>query len=434
MNDQKEIVKLPDDQVPALAPYYGSREELTHLAGVIRTIVPDGDKFTVADAMTTALAAVHSDANLARGDMYAYIDHRTGKLVTVDGYKLLVREAKLQEDYREIFFELTAQERDENNVEAEDIAVWVYVLRDSKYQAYLEEMRFYKAEFDVSLSEARQESLKTNAQRGLGLVKKSEMWSKRYNKPIPPPKTMTWPEVAIKRGVKHAIRRAYRLPSPSEIMARRMNVDGTQTEPEDWANAEQYKTEGERRQAAKVNAWHREHQEQFNRLSPEERQAEFEHNVSVMRGDDDDYDPVEDAEYREMEAQAQPEPEHPPAPEQPPEPSPEPSAPAQSEPPNGKKMLTVSELADRALAKVNEQTDGYYDNIHHLKGAWKKMSGSARWPAAKDAEAWVELIGLLTNYAHEQRQVAQEPGAAEAVLEDHFGEVDAEAREAAFAK
>ncbi len=128
-----------------------------------------------------------------------------------------------------------------------------------------------------------------------------------------------------------------------------------------------------------------------------------------------------------------PEPEQPPAPEQPPKP--EPAQPAQSNG-NGKKMLTVSELADRALGKVNAQTDGYYDNIHHLKGAWEKMSGSARWPAAKDTEAWVELIGLLTNYAHEQRQAESEPEAetAEADLEAHFGEVDAEAREAAFAK
>ena len=414
--DQKEIVKLPDNQVPALAPYYGSREEMAHLANVIKAIVPDGDQFSMSDAITTAMAAVHSDANLARGDIYAYKGKpdRNGKsnLVLVDGYKLLVREAKRQEDYREFQFDLTDDERKANNVEDGDIAVWVYILRDSKYQAYLEEMKFYKQEFGAGLREARIESLNSNAQRALGIVKASEMWSKKWKRAIDPPKTMSWPEVAIKRGVKHAIRRAYRLPSPSEIMARRANVDGTQTEPEDWANAEQYKTEGERRQAAKVNAWHREHQEQFNQLSPEEQQAKFEHNVSVMRGDDDDFDPVEDAEYQELKAQVQPELEQPPAPEQPPEPEPEQPAPTQPEQPNGngKKMVTVSELADRALAKVNAQTDGYYDNIHHLKGAWEKMSGSARWPAAKDTEAWIELIGLLTTYAHEQRQLTTPHG------------------------
>lgn len=258
MSDKQLVLR--DDEVTSLAPHYGSRREITHLANQVKTMIPGGDRLNTSEAMAVAWAAVQSDANLLRGDIYAYKDPRTGQLIIVDGYKLLVREAKRICDYQEFDILLTDEEKRINKLEPEDMAYWCYVLRNDHYQSYLQEMKTAK-EFGLNYREARREALNFSATRALGVVRTFETWSKKKNKPIDPPKTMTWAEKAKQRGLKHALRRAYALPSPKEIAARTWDIDGTDTRAEDWEGVEIYRTRKEQEQAAKRAAWHRQAQE-----------------------------------------------------------------------------------------------------------------------------------------------------------------------------
>jgi len=291
--------KLTVSTPPAIAPHYGAGEDIANLAKRIQIMMPGGDKLTTSQAMAAASAAVLSDANLFRGEVYAYPDVK-GNLVLVDGYKLLVREAKRQCDYT-VYDDiaLTQEEKIAQGLKPEDIAFWVYLLRDDKKGLYTQELREAK-EFGLGYREAKLEALNFAAAKAVGYIKKTETWSKRYKREIDPPKNMTWPDKAKMRGLKKALRMAYALPSPREIAARSWDVDGTQTTAEDWQGVELYTSEAEQEQAAKRNAWGRERIEESAALTEDEKRGRMKRNVELMR-DPVDFDPIAEEEVIEGE-------------------------------------------------------------------------------------------------------------------------------------
>jgi hypothetical protein len=96
MTDQPtdpETAIIPAEPPDLTLAEYGSRDDVAALARRIKTLMPGGDKLSLAQAMAAAQYAILLDANIYRGEVYAWVDKR-GQLVLEDGYKLLVRWAK----------------------------------------------------------------------------------------------------------------------------------------------------------------------------------------------------------------------------------------------------------------------------------------------------------------------------------------------------
>lgn len=303
MSDESKAIEIRGNETMEIAPHYGSRQDIIQLGKRIKALMPGGQKLSIEQAMSAAEAAILSDANLFRGDIYVYEDK--GQLVVADGYKLLVREAKRQSDYAETYFDLTPEEREKHNIADDSIAVWVYILRDDRRRFYQQALQDAK-EFGLNFREARKEALEAEATKALGIVTKRDM-TKRNGEPMDPPNTLTWEDVAKKRGLKHALRRAYALPSPREIAQRSWIVGNTQTVEADWDGVEVYDSQPERERAAQLNAWERERQEQWEAMSEDEQAAKVAHNVEVMR--DNDADPLDLAPDDLAEDEPEPTPE-----------------------------------------------------------------------------------------------------------------------------
>jgi hypothetical protein len=268
---------MSDNQSLILA---GNKEDLIETGHQLKALLPGGDKLTDNQAISVGNYAQLTKANPFRGEIYGYTD-KNGKLIIVDGYKLLIRWAKSISDYDEDY-------GDRLPVGAEDIAEGdigyrLTIMRHDKKKGikeYVDMGATFKEAFDLV------------ANRAVGVVRKSETWNSYKNKAIPPPKGWTWDEVARKRALKNVLNRAYAMPSIEELVKLNWDVDGQETVAEDWAAPDTYRSTEEAEAHARLAAQERERQENVDGMDEAEKAAYTEEIKSVtetMRdnGDDD---------------------------------------------------------------------------------------------------------------------------------------------------
>ena len=196
---------------------WGNREDITALANRLKAMMPGN--LSAPEALLLAQYSAAMDANPFRGEIYAYLSR--GKLVLTEGYKLLVRWARNQCQFYERYERIT---NDTDTIPEGAIAFRCRILRQDAVTdlATLTQAGVPNA-YELCSTEA------------VGVVTQEEIWSKKYNKPIAPPKGWTWEQVARKRALKAALRIAYGAPSPREIAAETWRVEDTLTIPEDWS-------------------------------------------------------------------------------------------------------------------------------------------------------------------------------------------------------
>lgn len=298
MSEDKAIVK-----VEAEAPeQYATDEQLNALAGRVKEVMPGGDKLSASSALATAEAAFLMDANFMMGDIYAYEDYK-GKLVLVEGYKILVRWAQKVSGYSTSDRFLTEAERKAEGLKDGDIGVYLWLLRDDK--------REQVAEF-TKLGASFREAFEMVAMRAVGVVAKGETWSAKYNKAVAPPVGWTWPQVATKRALKTAIRWSYGTPSPREMQAEAKRLleeaagGGPTITIQDLRDAQAQLPSGtrdEQLRLAALNAQDRKLEAEASERTPEEHAEILKRNNEILHGPQDfdgfDPEPIE-AEYTEV--------------------------------------------------------------------------------------------------------------------------------------
>lgn len=233
----------------------------------IKTLLPGGKDLTENQAHALGFVGRVSDANAWRGEIYGYQD-RKGNFRIIEGYKLQIRWAKEQSEYDENYFALTDEEMEIEKLPNTSIAYRCRILRHDKRSG----IRVYM-DSGATFSEAIEE-VSTSA---IGVVDAKDMKN-------PPPKGWSFAQVAKKRALKNTLNLAYAMPSLRQLAKKFLDVDGTQTEAEDWEGVEIYKTGGEQRQAAKVNAWGREAKAKRDAMTSEELHAESQASINLMRG------------------------------------------------------------------------------------------------------------------------------------------------------
>jgi hypothetical protein len=252
----------------------------------IKTLLPGGNKLTDNQAYSLGFVGRASDANAWRGEIYGYQD-RNGNFRIIEGYKLQVRWAKEQSEYDDNYFALTDEEMKIQRLPDTSMAYRCRILRQDKRSG----IRVYM-DLGATFSEAVEE-VSTSA---IGVVDAKDMKNA-------PPKGWSWAQVAKKRALKNALNLAYAMPSLQQLARKFFDVDGTQTESEDWEGVGIYKTDVEQRQAAKVNAWGRKAKAKRDQLTPDQLHAESQANIDLMRGTVEDEETAlgEEPEREEVE-------------------------------------------------------------------------------------------------------------------------------------
>jgi hypothetical protein len=262
----------------------GEKEELIDLGHQLKSLLPGSTELTDNQVISIGNYSQLTKANPFRGEIYGYKD-RNGKLIIVDGYKLLVRWAKTISDYDESY-------SDRLPVGVEDIAEGdigyrlTLVRHDKKdtIREYIQMGAIFKDAYELVSNSA------------VGVVRVSETWNSYKKKAIPPPKGWTWDMVARKRALKNVLNMAYAMPSIEELARLNWEVDGKETQPEDWAAPDVYKTTEEAETHARLAAQERERQERGASMTEEEKEAQAEEittATSSMRSNGDD-DPIEE--------------------------------------------------------------------------------------------------------------------------------------------
>lgn len=232
MTDETAIVKA-DVSLPEL----GTREDIAAYGRRLKVMLPGGDKLTDEQAMAVAQAAILSGANPFRGEIYGFPDKK-GKLVIDEGYKLLVRWAKKEMPYTEWYEPFDAEP-------AGSIGYRCFILRQDN-----KELLSTLLKTGVPLERA-QIMTTTDA---VGVVGKGEM-TKR------PPQGWTWDQRARIRALKNALKLSHGAPSLTDLAHESWNVNGTQTQPEDWRDVTPQMSKTEREAMAAYNADLRENAE-----------------------------------------------------------------------------------------------------------------------------------------------------------------------------
>jgi hypothetical protein len=206
------------------------KNNLVDLGHQIKALLPGGNTLTDNQAISVANYASLTKANPFRGEIYGYPD-RNGKLVLVDGYKLLIRWAKSISDYDEDYGDRLPVGVE--GIEEGDIGYRLTILRHDKRSGIKEYVTMgadFKTAYDLVSNSA------------VGIVRKNETYNSYKKKPIPPPKGWSWDEVARKRALKNVLNRAYPMPSIEDLARLNWEVSGQETSPEDWAAPDVYKT------------------------------------------------------------------------------------------------------------------------------------------------------------------------------------------------
>lgn len=245
---------------------YGGRSDVAALGRRIRSMMPGGEKLTSEQAMAVAQYSMLADANPFRGEIYGYADGK-GKLVLVEGYKLLVRWAKQRCGYSEKYETCAVPDG--------DIGFTCWILRSDALptlKVLIEGGADYREAFEIAATSA------------VGIVRKADMWSSKYKRAIAPPKGWTWDQVARKRALKNALNLSHGAPSPREIAAESWKVGGTDTVREDWAECTPNMLPEARERLAQITAWNRKHEAEPGTAETLRR------NRAILHGDDDDLD------------------------------------------------------------------------------------------------------------------------------------------------
>ena len=253
-------------------PEWGSREDVSALARRLRQLLPGGEKLKPDEALTLAQYAMATDSNPYRGEVYAYSDSHGFHLV--DGYKLLVRWAKREEDYSEIYRQIAA---DDPELPEGAIGFRCYVLRASARPFMQDLMRGGMSADDA---------LELAATSAVGVVTKADRTTRQGGE-VPPPTGWNWQQKARTRALKAALRLAYGAPSPREI-ARMAREDGL--EASDWHDVTDEMSADEARALAEMTARERERRANAPQLSREQHQERLAQYREVLHGDDADQD------------------------------------------------------------------------------------------------------------------------------------------------
>lgn len=249
---------------------WGARGEIGALADRLAAMLPGADKLERGDFMAIAQYCRLMDLNPFRGDAYFYRDR--GKLVVVDGYKVLRRWAERQSPFLERYDVLTP---DEMPGEPEGtIGVRCWILRDDR-KATL-------AEF-VEMGFTPMDAFRMAAVSAVGVVRPAEYVYKN------PPTGWTVEQVARKRAMKNALNLSHGAPSPRESASLSWEVNGVQTIPQDWEQIpEHVQRDGMVEAYAGMSARTRETIAAFNAMTPEEQEAKLAENNALLHGDETD--------------------------------------------------------------------------------------------------------------------------------------------------
>lgn len=251
------------DTENGLIEYWGDKEEIVQVGNRLKAMLPG--ELSDADALAFAQYCALTDSNPLRGDIYAW--SFKGKLVTSEGYKLLVRWAKQECGYVEEFVEMTTEEKSEDGLGSKDAAVICYILRDDKADLFRTILAACMTD-GMSYHEAKSEAYQVAATSATGSAKSQEFAGKKEL-----PSTWTLTDVAKKRALKKALRFSHGSPSPKQISAQTWNVQGTQTQVDDWEGVEIYNTTAERERHAQLSAEQRERNETVEQM-PDDKRAE----------------------------------------------------------------------------------------------------------------------------------------------------------------
>lgn len=232
MTDQAQVTVKEKVDAPA---EWHDREEVVALANRLKGMMPG--KLSTEEALLLAQYSAAMDANPFRGEIYAY--ESKGKMILVEGYKLLVRWARRQCQFYERYERIT---NDTDDIPDDAIAFRCRILRDDAVNA-LARLTEAGVPFAYEICSIEAVGVVTSADR-----------TTRQGKPSPPPKGWTWEDVARKRALKNALNRAYGAPSPREIAEETWKVEDTLTIPEDWTDVTPEMPSAEREATALYNA------------------------------------------------------------------------------------------------------------------------------------------------------------------------------------
>jgi len=238
-----EIVEVAQDLDRA---GWGDRNEITTMGKRLSAMLP-GVK-TEREAQRLAQASILSRANPFRGEMYVFGDQ------IIEGYKLLVRWAKRQEDYTADYTKLAQDDPQMEQVKAAEIGYTCEIWRDSVRSGLVEACKA-----GIPYETARKMFLPESA---VGIVSHGDTFNTTRGYAIDPPKGWSWEQVAKKRALKNALNIAYGMPSPDELAKESWEVDGQATRPEDWRGVEEL-NQGDAAALAKDRAHWREHNAQI---------------------------------------------------------------------------------------------------------------------------------------------------------------------------
>ena len=210
MTDNK-IIKIDIDDKREIEGW-GSRDQVRDIADRIERMLPG--KLKGNDAVAAAQYALATGANIFRGEVYAY--ESRGKLVFVDGYKILVKWAKSIERYTESYRLLTESERQEHGLEPDTVAYFCFVLREAD-RTFLLALVKNGAPYGEAY-----EQIATSA---IGVVTKKDMTTKTGGRK-PAPTGWTWARVAQKRSLKNTLNLSHGRPDEAERERLARQVDG----------------------------------------------------------------------------------------------------------------------------------------------------------------------------------------------------------------
>lgn len=255
------------------------KEIIVDMGNQIKALLPGGDKLSDTQAMSVANYAALTKANPFRGEIYGY--ESKGQLVLVDGYKLLIRWAKSISDYDEDYGERLTTGIE--GLKDTDIGYRCTIMRHDRKSAireYIDMGAAFKEAYDLVCNSA------------VGIVTANETRNA-------PPKGWSWDQVARKRALKNVLNQAYAMPSIEALAKLNWEVNGQETVPDDWADAETCKNTEEAERHAELAAQERERKEKLASMNEAETEAhrqETEAANETMRGRNGDDDPLDLAE------------------------------------------------------------------------------------------------------------------------------------------
>lgn len=259
MSEEKAIVVRETADLAV----WGDREEVKEFAKRIQVMLPNGKEFNANEALLIAQYCLTMDLNPFRGEAYPYKDKR-GKVVMVDGYKALSRWARQSAPYTDRYENIVAGDGELTHARC-------WILRDDRKEMIRE---------FIGLGANFAQAYEMAATYADGVVTVQESKAKD------PPAGWTWDQVARKRALKNALNLTHGAPSPSEMARLSWEVNGHATVLDDWQGTETM-SPAEAEALAEMRARGREHERQWQAMTPEEQRVKVEQNSTILYGPPD---------------------------------------------------------------------------------------------------------------------------------------------------